>query len=225
MSIGNFKIISVLEKIFVWGRGGGFRALVQKTAEEVMPRISQPLRMPLDGPDGKRAVDHSLDDAVICPLDGQKLRGGVIHRLVVGAVDKLQRGRKGGRDAFQAVKPVGAAYLAVVRDILNQCAAKIDIEQLHPPADPQDGFPGGKKPLDQLQFFLISLRLQVAGGGVFLSVPPGFDVPATGEQKRAAILRGVCGDRGACAAKCAVVVGKAAGIAGKINAFHGSLLP
>ena len=122
------------------------------------------------------------------------------------------------------MEPVSAAELTVAGNVLGQCAAKINIEQLHPPADAKDGLPGGKKAVDQLQFCVIPLRLQVPGGGILLPVPPGLDVPAAGKQQRAAVVGGFGGDRGTYTAQCAVVIGKTLGVAREINAFHGVLL-
>ena len=207
--------------------GGTLRTKREKRAEEGKACFPQPLRVPLNSPDGKGAVEHSLDDSIVTPLDGEQIRAGTVHRLMVGAVEKSGfsgKKLKEGGNCLDGMEPVSAIHLAVSGNILGQRAAKINIEQLHPPADAKDGLPGGKKAVNQFQLCVIPLRLQISRSGILLPVPPGLNVPAAGEQQRAAILRGVCGDRGACAVHCAVIVGKTLGITREINAIHSALL-
>ena len=89
MSRVSFKNFVILEKIFARGksaRSAGGKG--EKSPQETISCLSQPLRVPLDGPDRKAAVVHSLDDAILGPLDGKQTCTGMIHRLMMGAVEE-----------------------------------------------------------------------------------------------------------------------------------------
>ena len=72
------------------GLGAELQPGAKQTAAVRRPRLgqrsAQPLRMPLDGPDGKRPVKQGLYRAVRGPLDGLEIVSQMVNRLVMGAV-------------------------------------------------------------------------------------------------------------------------------------------
>ena len=131
-----------------------------------------PLRVPLHAQDWQRCVRYCLNDAV----------GGYLYRLQIPpqmAEGLVMVAGHGGAAAYkprQSSRGQGPMYqvalgLLMIRDPIQQVAAEIDVQCLHPPADAQNrAFPLHK---GLYQLFLLSVKL----------FP---DITAAGEQQSTA---------------------------------------
>ena len=73
----------------------------------------------------------------------------------------------------------------VPRNMLIQRSAQCDIDQLCPPADPEDRFLRSIKLLDQLQLQRVLIPVQVRSPGILRLTPPGsMDITSAGNDQR-----------------------------------------
>lgn len=147
------------------------------------------LRVPLDAEDAVVSVFDRFGDAVRGPLcDGQP-GADPAAALMVGAVD-LTDGRAEGGKGGAGTGPdgmglvlAGPAVKGGGRQILDQAAAEIDIEDLHAAADAKDRFSGFEEGVKQGKLRFIQRAVDAGGALILLPEPGRVDIAAAGQQK------------------------------------------
>ncbi len=154
--------------------------------------------MPLYGKDGEQTVDKPLNHVIPGAADRDKPLACAVYRLMVGGVYF-------GAAAVELVKEIAPSEITVKNivklvapdpfvgfggiDMLRDVAAEMDVDELEPFADAENGLFLCRETGKDLKLQDIQFCVDVAGAVVGLTEKGGCDVAAAGEQKVCGIVR------------------------------------
>ena len=124
--------------------------------------------------------------------------------LMVGAVDRearaVQRTQQ-SRCGVDGMQPINAVNLTVALDVLTQRAAKIDVEDLQPAADADDGLSLTKKFVNERKLAFVTRFINVRRVAERATVKARMNVAPAGQQKEIRLpgrFRASCADEREC---------------------------
>lgn len=146
--------------------------------------------MPLYSENGERAVDECLGTVISRAVlyDGDSGAGSA-DGLVVGTVYRCPVSAEGiqpaSRDCDDSMVLVAVSVFVQSRrrEILYDCAAEADIDDLHTLADAENGKPAADTQLKRLQLQDVKLRVNGAGAVVAFSEKGGSNVASAGQDQ------------------------------------------
>ena len=152
------------------------------------------LRVKLHPENGQAAVLHPFGEAPLRPGRGPQALPQPVHRLVVGAVDEKegtiqppQQGVLLRPDRVDLIPVFPTHGKSAGRgQVLNQAPPQSHVEQLHPPADAEDGPARLQEGPGQGQLGLIPPRVRGLGAPVGLAKAPRVNVPSPAQHKAGA---------------------------------------
>ena len=183
--------------LFVWGskhggKGAENGGAVVGIRTEFFKRHSLRMKLHTDNP--SVFVDEALKDSVLAHAGGLKTICQTIHSLMVGTVgDKtisiqVAQERMYHVDRMDTVHLILPLMVGVIGQILDQCAAQGDVQDLVSTADTENGPFQTEKQVDEYKFILVTLGINVTAGGIFLTVVAGIHVRTARNKKSIAIF-------------------------------------
>ncbi len=142
--------------------------------------------MPLDGKNGQAFVRERLDHAVVRAGKAAQAAAQPVDRLMVRAVDDEARAiERAQQPCLRAdgMQTVTALAPAVSADMLMQCAAEEDVDELQAAADPEHGQAAAQKILGQGELARVTGLVDIRRAVKAPAVPARVKVAAAHEQE------------------------------------------